>query len=99
MYYCVQIESVISPLWETIIVAPDLPRCHYGDSGCLAKVIPMYAKGLKSGRRDLNFVPLDPLQVNEVDIVQGAQSPVNINLKFRDMQCYGLSMVQIKDIE
>lgn len=79
--------------------APDLPRCHYGDTGCLKEVIPIYANGLKDGRRDLNLVPLDPLQVNEVEIVQGSQSPVNINLKFRDMECYGLSTVQIMSVE
>lgn len=79
-------------------IASDLQRCHYGDTECLRKLIPLYVKDLKNGRRDLNFVALDPLQVNEVEIVQGAQSPVNINLKFRDMQCHGLSTTQIMKV-
>lgn len=83
LYYCIE------------HLASDLQRCHYGDTECLKSIIPEYIQKLKNGRRDLNFVPLDPLQVDEVNIVQGAQSPVNINLKFRDMQCYGLSSAKI----
>lgn len=53
---------------------------------------------LKNGRRELGLVPLDPLQVDEVNIVQGSSSPVNVNLKFRNLKGYGLSKVQIKNV-
>lgn len=78
--------------------ASDLGRCHYGDRECLKRTINSYAILLKNGRRDLNLVPIDPLQVDEVNINQGSTSPVNINLRFRDLKCYGLSLAVIKDI-
>lgn len=53
---------------------------------------------LKDGLRDINLVRLDPLHVNEVDIIQGNQSPVNINLNFKDVEFYGLSDVNVKKV-
>lgn len=53
---------------------------------------------LKNGLRDINLVQLDPLHVNEVDIIQGSDSPVNINLNFKDVDFYGLSEVMVKKV-
>lgn len=78
--------------------ATDLSRCHYGDTDCLKETIGSYAVLLRNGRRDLNLVPIDPLHVDEVNIDQGTNSPVNINLKFRNLKCYGLSQATVKRI-
>lgn len=78
--------------------ATDLTRCHFGDSKCLRKTIQKYATTLKYGRRDLGLVPIDPLQVDEVNIDQGNTSPVNIQLKFRDLKCHGLSTATINNV-
>lgn len=78
--------------------ATDLRRCHYGDTDCLKETIGSYAVLLRDGRRDLNLVPIDPLHVDEVNIDQGTNSPVNINLKFRNLKCYGLSQATVKRI-
>lgn len=80
------------------VAASDLGRCHYGDVKCLREIIGVYAKTLKNGRRDLNLVPIDPLHVDEVIINQGNTSPVNINLKFRDMKCHGLSTATVRKV-
>lgn len=87
-------------MWKILFLpaASDLGRCHYGDRECLKRTINSYAILLKNGRRDLNLVPIDPLQVDEVNINQGSTSQVNINLRFRDLKCYGLSKAVIKDI-
>lgn len=53
---------------------------------------------LKDGLRDINLVRLDPLHVNEVDIIQGNESPVNVNLNFKDVDLYGLSEVNVKKV-
>lgn len=81
-----------------LIAASDLPRCHYGDRECLIKTINTYAVTLKNGRRELGLVPIDPLQVDEVNIDQGSGSPVNVNLKFRNLKCFGLSTAKIKNV-
>lgn len=82
--------------WSNL--ATNLERCHQGDTACLAKVINTYVHTLKDGRRDINIVPLDPLHVDEVDIIQGNSSPVNINLNFKDVQFYGLSNLNVKKV-
>lgn len=81
-----------------IFAATDLKRCHFGDTECLKKTITEYAVKYRSGRRDLGLVPIDPLQIDEVSIQQGNQSPVTINLKFKDMKCHGLSNAKVKNV-
>lgn len=81
-----------------IFVATDLGRCHFGDTECLKKTITEYAVKYRDGRRDLGLVPIDPLQVDEVSINQGNMSPVNINLKFKDLKCHGLSNAIVKNV-
>lgn len=78
--------------------ASDLEKCHYGDKVCLKRVVGTYTKLLKNGRSDLNLVSIDPLIVDEVSVSQGSNSPVNINLKFKNMQGYGLSLATIQDV-
>lgn len=53
---------------------------------------------LKDGRRDINMVSIDPLRVDEVDIIQGSDSPVNVNLNFKDVLFYGLSTLDVKKV-
>lgn len=81
-----------------MLAATDLRKCHFGDTECLRHTIGEYAVMLKNGRRDLGLIPIDPLQVDEVNIDQGNNSPVNINLKFREMKCHGLSTAVIKKV-
>lgn len=57
-----------------------------------------YVRMLKDGRRDINIAPLDPLHVEEVDIIQGSESPVNVNLNFKECRFYGLSNLNIKKV-
>lgn len=81
-----------------LIIASDLQRCHYGDVNCVKNTINLYASTLQSGRRDLGLVPFDPLHVDEVSVEQGNTSPVNVNLKFRNLKCFGLGTAVIKDV-
>lgn len=80
------------------IIASDLQRCHYGDVECIRKTITSYAITLANGRRDLGLVPFDPLYVDKVDIQQGSASPVNVNLKFRNLKCFGMSTAKINNV-
>lgn len=58
----------------------------------------LYAITLRSGRRDIGLVPFDPLHIDEVTLEQGNTSPVNINLKFRNLNCFGLGTADIKKV-
>lgn len=57
-----------------------------------------YIRTLSGGLRDINMVSIDPLYVNEVDIIQGSNSPVNVNLNFKDVIFYGLSNLNVKKV-
>lgn len=57
-----------------------------------------YIRELKTGSRDINLVSLDPLRVNEVDIIQSSDSPVTVNLNFKDVEFYGLSDINVKKV-
>lgn len=53
---------------------------------------------LKKGRPDIRLVQLDPLHVDEVGIIQDKDSPVNINLNFKDVLFYGLSNLNVTKV-
>lgn len=72
-------------------LATDLPKCHFGDTVCLTKIVDTYVRANKHGRPDANIVSIDPLFLNEVSIIQGNDSPVNIQLNFKNASFYGLS--------
>lgn len=43
------------------------------------------------GHNGINLIPIDPLHIPSISIKQGAESPVNIELKFSDVDLIGLS--------
>lgn len=43
------------------------------------------------GHSGINLIPVDPLHIPNIEIKQGAESPVNIELKFTDVDLVGLS--------
>lgn len=46
---------------------------------------------MKVGHHGINLIPIDPLHIPSMSIKQGADSPVNIELKFTDVDLNGLS--------
>lgn len=46
---------------------------------------------LKVGHMGINLIPVDPLHIPSITIKQGAESPVNIELSFKDVNLIGLS--------
>lgn len=52
----------------------------------------------KEGHPGINMIPIDPLHIPNIGIKQGADSPVNIELKFSDVDLIGLSNCRITKI-
>lgn len=75
-----------------------MQRCHYGDTECIAQRINTYVRDFKKGLREINLVSIDPLHVNEVDIIQSNNSPVNVNLNLKNILFYGLSNTKVKKV-
>lgn len=73
-------------------IASELPKCGSGDSECLPAVITEVIQKVANnkGYPGLNLPSIDPLRINEINIDQGTESPVNIKLHFENIDLIGL---------
>jgi len=69
----------------------DLPQCRAGDTECLPRVITQIVQGNPNGHAGLAIPPLEPLHINKIDILQGGNNPISIELHFKHLDLYGLS--------
>lgn len=70
-------------------VANDIPQCKPGDTVCLPKVITDIVHQHPDGHAALAIPKLEPLHINRIDISQGNDSPVQVNLNL-----YVISLVE-----
>jgi len=77
----------------------DLPQCKAGDTVCLPQVITQIVQGHPKGHAGLAIPPIEPLRINRIDIAQGANSPIAINLSFKNLDLSGLSKAYITKVE
>lgn len=47
----------------------------------------------------IHLIPIDPLFVPEINIIQGSESPVNIKLNFRNTNFIGFSTVDVTRVK
>lgn len=80
-------------IWR--LSAAGLSRCEAGDTGCLVNIMNEYIESYHKGLRSLNLVSLDPLFIEKVDIIQSRESPVNVNLNFKNVTMFGLSSMKV----
>lgn len=71
--------------------AKDLPRCRAGDNECLPGVITEVLKKTKGGSPQMNLPPFEPLHIPEINIIQGKESNIAIELELTDVNLYGIS--------
>lgn len=82
-----------------IYTAASIERCRAGDSKCLIAASSRVIRENKSGNPQLNLSPIDPLKIDRIDIEQGNDSPVNINLHFRNVNLTGLGELVVYKME
>lgn len=77
------------------VTAPDLPRCHFGDTECIINVshtlVRQYAR---TGYTPAAFPQVEPFVVKRFDISDGRTGSLNLKLNFRDVNVEGLSGVK-----
>lgn len=68
-------------------------KCKRNDqiNDCLVTAINDALPKLKNGLPEFQMLPLDPLEINSISIIQGSESPVNINLNFRNIKITSVS--------
>lgn len=78
--------------------ATDLPQCKAADTVCLPDVITQIVQGHPKGHAGLSIPPIEPLHINTISIKQGANSPIAVNLDFKDLDLGGLSKAVITKV-
>ena len=72
-----------------------LKKCKLGDDQCLVaeanKVFKKYAKGAE----EFAIPSIDPLSIEKMDIVQHGNASVQMNLRFRKSNLYGLANAKV----
>lgn len=53
---------------------------------------------LDSGYAGINLISIDPLQIPEIQLNQGAESPVNIKLKFSNVSMHGIQKFECSKV-
>lgn len=51
-----------------------------------------------NGHQGLSIPPLEPLHINTIDIIQGADSPINIDLHFKNLDLNGISKAVVTKV-
>lgn len=59
----------------------------------------MILKQYANGFPGINLLPLDPISIEKIDIVNGNQGPVNLKLYFNNAQLYGAKDAVIKSVK
>lgn len=55
----------------------------------ITKIVQSGGKGIK----DINLIPIDPLNVDSMRIKQGHDNPVNVEINFKKFQIHGFSQL------
>lgn len=75
-----------------------MPKCKPGDSQCIIQSTKLVLSNHANGFPGINLLPLDPIAIDKIDIVNGNQGPVNLKLYFNNAKLYGAKDATIKSI-
>uniref|UniRef100_A0A182W181 Uncharacterized protein n=1 Tax=Anopheles minimus TaxID=112268 RepID=A0A182W181_9DIPT len=89
------ILSALVTLGSGIKLPASYSRCKKGDEPCVVQAISDTFHKYQSGVPGLGLASLDPLRIDEMDIVQGT-GPVNIVLNFKNVDITGFKDVIVK---
>lgn len=73
-------------------------RCKIDDNDCIVQVASGIFKQNFHGIDELGLPSIDPLKIAKMDVVQGGNGPVQIDLKFRKVELLGLSKAKVYKI-
>ncbi|XP_037827503.1 protein takeout-like [Lucilia sericata] len=74
---------------------PDDPKpCKYEDSECIIEIINSLFKDKLDGDDSINLQSLNPLKANTVNIHQGKESPVSLDLVLKNNLMYGFEKLK-----
>lgn len=71
-------------------IAKDIQRCKAGDNDCIVAESNRVLHSYSNGHTGLNLIKVDPLHISDITLKQGSESPVNIELNFKETDLVGL---------
>uniref|UniRef100_A0A1B0CV07 Putative hemolymph juvenile hormone binding protein n=1 Tax=Lutzomyia longipalpis TaxID=7200 RepID=A0A1B0CV07_LUTLO len=69
----------------------EIPKCGYEEHDCIIERTNWVLKNRPEGIPAIKLLQFDPIDVPSMSIVQGGNSPVNIDLQFRNVKFFGLN--------
>lgn len=70
--------------------AKDIQKCRTTDLSCIVTESNRVLGTYSNGHSGLNLIKVDPLHISEITLKQGSESPVNIELNFKETDLIGL---------
>lgn len=80
---------------EIWFIASDIKKCKIDDNSCLIDAANEIFLKSSRGITDLGLQSFDPMKIDKMDIVQGGNVSVQIDLKFRNVELLGLSKAKV----
>lgn len=78
-----------------LIPAKDIKKCKVGDDACVMEMANTILQTSFKGIDEIGLPSFDPLRIEKMNIVQGGNSSVQIDLKFRNVELVGLSKSKV----
>lgn len=88
-------NSFLTLQFSVSSTAKDIQRCNSGDYDCIVAESNRVLHTYSDGHAGLNLIKVDPLHISEITLKQGSESPVNIELNFKETDLIGLGLHDI----
>lgn len=79
-------------------IANDVKKCKIDDNNCMIETANEIVQKYSRGYEILGLQSFDPLKIGKMDIVQGNNAAVQIDLALRQVECLGLSKAKVYKI-
>ncbi|GAB0091618.1 hypothetical protein DMENIID0001_064740 [Sergentomyia squamirostris] len=76
----------------------EIPKCDYEEHECIIERTNWVLKNKPGGIPAIKLLQFDPINIPSMSIIQGGNSPVNIDLQFKNVKFYGLSNATVTKI-
>ncbi|XP_059618807.1 protein takeout-like [Phlebotomus argentipes] len=77
----------------------EIPKCGYEEHECIVERTNWVLRNRPEGIQSIHLLQFDPINVPSMSIVQGGNSPVNIDLQFRNVKFYGLNNATVTKVK
>jgi len=89
----------VSCCWCSKFQSSKIPQCHVGDTQCIKESTNVILSKFYGGEPRVALAQIDPLKIQKMQIKQGGDNPVNIDLTFNNVELHGLRNFQCTSVK